>query len=335
MAIIDVTRSYDRLVAIGDEVGNEASKSLAQLDSDHPLLANITARLLREDSSQNSIFRLIPFPIMGALGSDPKQAFPLAVASRIWWTGVEVFDDLSDGHNKAIADENNSAQIAVASAACIVAIPLAILNEKMPQTGLATGWEREFVSSSMSAAEGQLADINPSVDAPTWATVMKIYAAKSGSPYARDAAIASRLAGADDKQERGWRAFGKLFGVLRQLANDRAAESPDVDEDLINGTRTLLIAHAIELATSNGDMDSLMELRIQAQSDPEARKSLTELLLAPTVSNSYNKRIKEIHQKLGSIVQDLVPNSDHRNLIHWMLSISSRSAQLGDSRRSQ
>lgn len=328
MVAIDVTRAYENLLAREEDVQEAIRVSVQHLGDRYPVLAEGVARLLRNDLSQTSIFRLLPFPVVGALGGDPGVALPLVVSSRIWWTGAEVFDDLSDGqYNPAIAGLSASEAL-VASTACLAVVPIAFLAEQPLPPRFVSGWTREFLDSSLRAAEGQLTDVASDTAAPTWTNVMQMYAGKSGSPYARDSVMAARMAGVHTSQLRGWRAFGQLFGVLRQLVNDQAAKSPEADEDLINGTSTLLLAHVAETITTAIDSDIFASLRLQARQNPTARVRLNEILRDPNMSSTYNRRIRSIHAQLSALLDSLAPRSEHRDLLQWMLNVSVRDSQV-------
>ncbi|WP_265565467.1 polyprenyl synthase [Streptomyces hygroscopicus] len=329
MAIIDVTRAYKDLLAREEEITAAVRTSVGLFGDDQPLLADAVARLLHSDCSKASVFRLLPIPVLGALGGDPDHALPLVVASRIWWTGAEVFDDLADGQYDAVATGVPAAQASIASAACLALVPLTVLDQQALPRHLKSSWVRECVDSSLQAAEGQLADVSSASGFPSWATAMRTYADKCGAPYARDAAMAAQLAGASDELLRGWRAFGRLFGVLRQLANDRSAESAETDEDLINGTNTLLLAHAAESAAGTAEWDTLTSLRVRARHDPAARVAFGERLNAPDISGTYNQRVRSLHRNLCVLLETLADPSEDRDLIRWMLDASAKASRLG------
>ncbi|MEV0185817.1 polyprenyl synthase [Streptomyces sp. NPDC050625] len=329
MVVIDVTRAYEDLLSREEEITAAVRTSVCLLGDDHPVLADAVARLLHSDRSKASVSRLLPFPVLGALGGDPDRALPLAVASRIWWTGAEVFDDLADGQYNAASTGLSTAQASIASAACLALVPLTVLDQYALPPHLRSSWGRECVDSSLHAAEGQLADVSAESGFPSWATVMRTYAGKSGAPYARDAVMAAQLAGAGEELLRGWRAFGRLFGVVRQLANDRAAESAETDEDLINGTPTLLLAHAAESAAGTAEWDTLTSLRVRARHDPAARVAFGEWLNTPDVSVTYNQRIRSVHRHMCLLLEKLAPPSEDRDLIRWMLEASAKASRLG------
>ncbi|WP_328760383.1 polyprenyl synthetase family protein [Streptomyces sp. NBC_00271] len=328
MTVVDITPAYSSLLVWEDEIAAAVRSFISRLGDSCPSVADVVVRLIDTDFTKASVFRLLPFPVLSGLGGDTIRALPVAVASRIWWTGAEVFDDLADGQYDDAATGVSAAQAAVGSAACVGVIPLAVLDHWELSPSLRTHWSRELVKSSLHAAEGQLSDVSSASAALSWATVMRGYAGKCGAPYARDAAMAAHLAGASDEMVRGWRAFGQLFGVMRQLANDRGADSAEVDEDLVNGTQTLLLAHAFETAGGATELEELTSLRVAAQSDVTARVAFGERLSAPGIATTYNRRIDRIHRHLCALLEALAPASGDRALLRWMLNTSVEAAHL-------
>src|SRR5262249_40478070 len=155
-------------------------------------------------------------------------------------------DDVIDGEFDASTAGLTIAEATIASMACITLLPRDVVSRQGLPAALEAAWTREVTRAALRSASGQLDDVAAARGVLSWRRVMVGYAGKSGSAYARDAVMAAGLAGAGPEQLRGWRAFGCLFGVLRQLANDRAPQRAQEDTDLANGTRTLMLAHAVE-----------------------------------------------------------------------------------------
>ncbi|MEU3855302.1 polyprenyl synthetase family protein [Streptomyces sp. NPDC029554] len=320
--VVDVTPAYNILLGREDEIAASVRSSIDHFAALRPILADTVARLVDSDLSRSNIFRLLPFPIMGSLSQESDSVLPIVVASRIWWTGAEVFDDLADGQYDSTTGAMTAAQASVGSAACLTAVPLSVLDHELIPSHLKESWTREMVDSALDAAEGQLADLSTGATPISWSAVMKSYAGKSGAPYGRDAAMTAQLAGVDDEAIRGWRNFGRLFGVLRQLANDRNSQSAGVDVDLTNGTRTALLAHAVETLAGTGEANRLAMLHRRAQQDVAAQDELREYLEDTGISHSYNSRVHTMFRRLCALLDHLAPPSDDKNLMRWMLEIS-------------
>ncbi|MDQ0808372.1 hypothetical protein QFZ63_000086 [Streptomyces sp. B3I7] len=331
MKTIDVTSSYLELLAREEEVTASVRDAIDRLSCRQPALAQVIADLIDDDLSTTSIFRMLPFPIIGSLSGRPESVVPLMAASRLWWVGAEIFDDLADGEYDAKESGPSPSQASVGSAACLTAIPLDLLDHQMVPDCFRAAWASEMIDSSLRAAEGQLADLSSLTAPPSWAAVMKSYAGKTGAPYARDAAMTAQLAGVDDEAVRGWRNFGRLFGVLRQLTNDRCRpNSPEIDVDMTNGTRTLLFAHATEVVSGSSEAEKLRALYAEAQRNPEVHEELREYLSQSSISVSYNDRVYAIYRRLCILLDYLAPQSADRDLIRWMLNDSVDAALLHD-----
>ncbi|MFJ4633681.1 polyprenyl synthetase family protein [Streptomyces sp. NPDC088847] len=330
MTVVDVTAAYSHIMGCERSVAEAISSAIDRLRNKQPSLAHAVQQLMDSDTTTPNIFRLLPLPILRSLGMDCRHGIPLVAASRIWWTGAEAFDDLADGQYDAESTGISAGQAAVASAACLGIIPLTVLDETRTANAIGSRWVQEFVETSLQAAEGQLNDVTPASGPISWENVMQTYAGKNGAAYARDAAMAAYVAGADRSVADGWRTFGRLFGVLRQLVNDRSAVSAQSDEDLANGTGTLLLAVAFEEARRNSDVAELTSLRIAALTDSEARIALANRFRSAPVVANYNFRIGVLHQILRNLLETLMPSCRERDLMRWMLDISKETAKLQD-----
>ncbi|MEU4097198.1 polyprenyl synthetase family protein [Streptomyces sp. NPDC026673] len=307
------------------------SSELDRLSEDHPSLAAGVARLVASDGSVNSPFRLLAFPVLGALTSALDPALPVVVISRLWWAGAETFDDLADADFDEDGAGLSNAQAGIASAACLSVVPQMIIERQSLPDRLKAAWTWEFNAGSVAAAEGQFRDVSAAEEPGSWAATMRIYARKSGAPYGRDAAMTAMLAGADDEGIRGWRMFGLLFGVLRQMANDRAsiAVAAEEDEDLANGTWTLLLAHAMEDAGAR-EAQTLGALHTRVKGDVSARSELRRRLVTAEIAAGYDRRVEAVQRKLLALLKSLAEPSDQRDLIQWMVDVSAADSLLSD-----
>ncbi|MGW7047830.1 hypothetical protein ACWGDT_35110 [Streptomyces avermitilis] len=321
-----ITAVYQRLLAQQLSISASLRPTLDRLAEGQPSLAAAVGRLLDSDGSTSSPFRLLPFPILGAFALDEDLALPVATLSRVWWTGAEVFDDLADGEFDAADVGLTSAQASTASTACLVLVPQAMIEQLGLPERLRSAWSQELLAGSLSAAEGQLEDLSAGRGAMSWAAVMRTYAGKSGAAYGRDAAMTAMLASADEVVIRGWRAFGKLFGVLRQLANDQASASATVDKDLANGTWTLLLALAVEGASTR-EAAVLEDLRVHAMNDLSARTALRRRLARSDILDAYKQRVGAIHRRLSNLLAEIAEPSEHRDLMQWMVDVSALDAR--------
>jgi geranylgeranyl pyrophosphate synthase len=280
-------------------------------------LSRLIMALANREPSQ--AHRLLPLMVLAALTGDPEPALPVCLASRLWWVGVDALDDLVDGH--PCGDQQMSPQQVMVAATACIALPQAVAALWPVPGQVRRDWEREITRANVAAAQGQLAEQLAETEEPSWARAMASYREKNGSAYARDAVMAARLATDDPAALRGWRAFGSVFGVLRQLRNDREVPAPSEDEDLANGVFTLELAHALENAAPDRRA-GLKVLRAQARHDPSARARLRRALAEPDLAQSYGRKIQAMGNRARLLLDELAAPSPHRDLLHHWVSIT-------------
>ncbi|MFJ9007909.1 polyprenyl synthase [Streptomyces canus] len=280
-----------------------------------------------EERTENP-FRLLPLPVLGALTGDPDAALPVCVLSALWWAGAEALDDLMDGEFDARGVGMTASQTMVAATVCLTLLPQTLIGRIGLGAERERFWTRELTASGMRCAGGQLDDVDSS-GVLSWRRVMVGYAGKTGAPYARDAVLSATLAGAGAGSEelRGWRVFGELFGVLRQLANDRAASTAREDADLANGTWTLLLAYAAETLTP-AELAALLDAHARAPDEPAARDAVWNRLRRPDLMAGYNRRITGIHRRLSALLHQLARPSHHREQLRRLVDASATTALL-------
>jgi hypothetical protein len=285
-----------------------------------PLPRLIVALADREPSPYH---RLLSLMVLAALTGDPEPAMPVCVASRLWWAGVDALDDLVDG--QVGRDPGLSPQqIMVAATACI-ALPQAVFSLRPVPGQVRRVWEQEVTRATAAAAAGQLAEQLAETEEPSWARAMASYRDKNGAAYARDTVMAARLATGDPAALRGWRTFGSVFGVLRQLRNDQDATAREDDEDLANGVFTLELAHALEHAAPV-DRARLQALRARARHDNGARAELRGALAEPDVARSYGMKIQAMGHQARLLLNELAPPSPYRDLLHHWVNVAATDA---------
>jgi hypothetical protein len=280
----------------------------------------IMALVNREPSP---VHRLLSLVVLAALTGDPEPALPVCLVSRLWWAGVDALDDLVDGQAGGGPDLSPQ-QIMVAATACIAVAPAVPGVRRVPGE-VRRDWERELTRTTVAAAEGQLAEQLGDTEEPSWARAMASYRDKNGAAYARDAVMAARLATDDPAALRGWRAFGALFGVLRQLRNDCEPVAPQDDEDLANGVFTLKLAHAFQDAKPDRRA-CLSVLRARARDDTAARAELRRALADPDVAQSYGRKVQALGSQARLLLNELALPTAHRALLHHWVDVAATDA---------
>jgi hypothetical protein len=326
MQTIDVTPALLDIQGMSPAVSTFARRAVGNVCAAEERLRWSVTQMLDHDQAGASPFRLMPLAIAGACGLRPTDAVAVGAISRLWWIGAETLDDITDGEFDSALMGMSAAQAMIACTACLSLIPYKAAEIYAPSARLAAAWTGELTSSSLQCAEGQLGDLARADDAVSWKQAMRAYAGKTGAPYARDAAMAALMAGLPDEQVRAWRSFGCLFGVMRQLANDRAGDGAD-NADLTNGTPTLLLAHAFGHLPGPG-RDRLARLRMAAASDLAQRQRLHEQLASADLAVGYNGRIDAISSRVAALLSRLAAASRYRDLLLWMIRASANRAKL-------
>ena len=293
-----------------------------------PELADSVGRLLVTSETYTGFYQHFAVAVHGAITSEPGAALSIAVASYLWWTGAEAFDDLADGDADMSIHGLQPSEFLIAATLCLSELPLRVIGRQELPQAIKEDWISDFLETSITAASGQLKDTRSGENANiTWQGVMESYAAKTGAPYARDAAMAARLATDHLPTLRSWRALGALFGVLRQLHNDRSAASALDDNDLINGTHTLLLAHALEVLPDQ-QADDVHQLRPLARHQLEERTKLWHLLRDPAVATSYDSRVETLRRHARHLLDQTAPPSAYRDALAQMIDSSATAAML-------
>ncbi len=272
--------------------------------------------------------RMFPLAVLGALTGDPEPAIPVAVVSTVWWAGAGALDNLSDTRagTRRASPGLTLAESLMGAVACLELIPRRLIECCPAPADVRGTWSEELIAASVAAANGRLADAARDTDAAlSWAQVMAMYVGKTGAAYARDAVMAARLATRDTTSIGAWRAFGQLFGVLRQMHNDNAPVTPDDDEDLANGTPTLLMAHALETATPARKAE-LLGLRAAAMHDLESRAALRHQLHEPDIASGYTGKLHAAYHLAGSLLESIAGPSVCRDALRTRMDSTVRLA---------
>jgi geranylgeranyl pyrophosphate synthase len=327
----DITQVVQQLREHQELVIASADLEATEICADTPVLRNSVLRLLHHDGSRSSLFRLLPWPVAGALGADPNDSSLSCVLSRLWWAGAETLDDIIDGDFAQKGVSLSPTQATIASISCLTVLPESVVARQGLRPELERDLRRDLTECSQQAAEGQIVDVLPSTfRTASWKSVMRSYAAKTGAAYARDVVMTARLIGSTEEDIYRWRAFGTLFGVLQQLVNDRVGLTADETGDLAQGVATLLVAHTAE-ACSPSEREQLRLMAEEARSDEDARQELLRLLKDPDNLAGYNARIESIAGRLSQLWQTSTDgDSEYSHLAQWMLRTSMENAIVGD-----
>lgn len=317
----------EKLAEHRDSVTAAVNASLKAACGDNAKLHHVVSSLVHTDSSQESLYRLLPF-VFSRRGTD--DALLVGTVSRIWWAGAETFDDINDQSFDNAAVGLSTDEALVGSTACITLLPLAIISAHGLPVPVEHALSREMTDTSLRAADGQLDDIEHLIQnsgGASWPRVMRSYVGKTGAAYGRDLAITALLDHRSSEEVTARRAFGQLFGVLRQMANDRGSLFAPDNEDFANGRYTLLLADALDTLPAD-ERSELLTLHSEARHSQTARGALLRRLTRPDRATTYDGRILTLHAQLSALMTRLVESADSRAVAQWLITSSARGAMV-------
>jgi geranylgeranyl pyrophosphate synthase len=282
----------DELVREADE-GEAAEREVADLVGG--LLASARSR-----GAASTVEIMVRFPLLVgvAAGGDLATGRDAAVVHVLWWTAARYLDDLADddGRTEPATDPHRGVLAAIGAGN---QMPLRVLAAAPVAADVRIALIGELTRCWSDASTGQLFDYSARPAEVTPTEVLAAYGGRTGAPYGMAAAMAARLAGADDDLAARWREAGRRFGVLRQLVSDQRDLVTGRDEKLRNRTATLLLTTYL---AETGDHRALML--------PVAE--LKQRLLAH--ADGYQRRVdalvRALHGEFDALTGDAGPLHD-------------------------
>jgi geranylgeranyl pyrophosphate synthase len=225
-------------------------------------------------------FVRVPPAVSEAVCGDPARATPVIVALALLHTGMDTLDDLMDGDPRPWWRDYGSAEVLLAGATLVSALPQLVIAEMDAPRETIARMQRAVAEAGMVISAGQQGDILATGrDDLTGEAVQVTIARKSGETHGLAAVLAALIAGADGDRAACYQQMGRAIGSAGQIASDChdlfvAPES----RDLQRGARTLPIVLALG-AVSGGERSSFLSLLERAGTDPDARSALRRRLL--------------------------------------------------------
>lgn len=238
---------------------------------------------LRQQAQTMALFPAIHLPLLvhAGLNGDDGPALPLAAATSLLFLGVDICDDLADGDCPAHLAGYRPAELSLAAATLLCAVPqLALARLDAPSERLAA-MQQDLAAGLLRMGAGQATDLAlTGGDAATTDEVITSVAGKSGEEAALFAVLAARFADAPDTVTATYAAYGRALGTAAQLASDcydlfTAAHS----RDLASGTRTLPIALHLE-RLAGAERAAFLDQLAQARTEPSAQAAVRARLRA-------------------------------------------------------
>lgn len=226
----------------------------------------------------------IPLAVSAAVCGDAARARPITVALALLHTGLDTLDDLMDGDPRPWWGDYRPAEVLLAGATLVSALPQLLLAELDAPPATIARMLRTLAEAGMVISAGQQQDIaSTGRDDLTADAVEALVSAKSGEVHGLAAALAAQLAGADTASVRCYQQYGRAVGTAAQILSDCydifvAPES----RDLRRGIRTLPIVLGIR-AMSGERQDAFLSLLHQAQTGADMRSAIQQELSAANV----------------------------------------------------
>jgi geranylgeranyl diphosphate synthase type I len=255
-----------------------AGEAQAQL-----LVAALAGRPDRDPGVGDTKYRRfvrIPLAVAAAVCGDASRAQPLTVALALLHTGLDTLDDLMDGDVRPWWQEYRSAEVLLAGATLVSALPQLLIAElDAPPSTLAL-MQRTLAQAGMVISAGQQRDVaGAGRDDLTVADVEASVSAKSGEVHGLAAKLAAQLSGAGEAVATHYYEVGQAIGTAAQLVSDcfDIFAAPD-SRDLRQGTRTLPVVLALTAMTGD-ERAAFQTLLHEAEAEAGARTAVRQRLL--------------------------------------------------------
>ncbi len=225
----------------------------------------------------------LPLLVHAAIAGDEGPALPVAAACTLLHLGGDLFDSAVDDELPIPWRERDPAEINLAATTLLGVLPqlaLARLEDQGTPPATTLALTRLFANTLLKMGAGQHEDLRLSCSEDvSLKEIQAMVERKSGSEIALSARAGALVATRDRRKIGSYAGFGLCCGVAKQLINDLwDIWGATVSRDLLNGRRTLPIAHA--LATSNtGQRDRLNKLLAAAVESPECHDRVREALV--------------------------------------------------------
>ncbi|MBX9399533.1 polyprenyl synthetase family protein [Streptomyces sp. TRM72054] len=244
----------------------------------------------------------------------------------LWWMGAEAIDDCLDG---AIPDSDSLSHVLAAGVAALQTLPVLVLSRANLPSGIRCSLLGELAQASLASYEGQIRDIDTPLDGLKVEHVLKIYRGKTGVAWLVAARMSAIAAGASADTVSKWGRLGECVGVLRQLLNDRADLLDGRDEDIRNGTPTLLLANALS-SGSQEQRSELLQLYSRVGEDADSRSRVKQIILQPENVRRHLAYSSALRKRARSLLEELAPEEPFAQPVYDLIETSSGSASQAD-----
>ena len=224
----------------------------------------------------------LPLLVHEAVTGDEAPALPVAAACTLLYLGADLFDSVLDDELPPSWRARGSAEANLAAATLLVALPqlsIARLQEQGTPSAKLWALARLFADTLLTMSAGQYEDLLfPNLKGVSLADSRAMAERKSGAAVALLARAGAVLATEDTFTIEAYAAFGRCFGIAKQLMNDVGGIWGEcASRDLLNGKRTLPILHALS-TLRGGQRERLQKLLVAARESSEPHDEVRALL---------------------------------------------------------
>jgi geranylgeranyl pyrophosphate synthase len=225
----------------------------------------------------------LPLAVYTAITGEEDGAEPLAAGCTLVCLTAKLFDDLADGDQQTHWAGRSGAEINLAAATILCALPPLILAQLDIAPLRRLRMQQILAEGELRISAGQQADL--ALTGTREATVAEVEAAvtgKTGERFATYCALAAAMAGATPEVAALYAQFGREIGIARQLISDCHELLFDpVCRDLVHGTRTMAIVAHIDQLTG-ADRSRFLDLLDRARTGTGAQQTAQEEMRAST-----------------------------------------------------
>ena len=266
----------------------------------------------------------VPLLVYAALRGDDEPAHPLAAATALLHLGIDVFDDLADGDLPGHWAGHRPAEINLAAATLLAALPqLALTDIPAPPTRL-VAMQRSMAQGALRLSAGQQRDLAMAgSDGVSPGDVEASVVDKSGEELAMYAALAAHFAGAPPRLVDLYATLGREIGTGRQFAEDcyDLFAAPH-SRDLAAGTRTLPIALYLERLPAE-ERAGVLVLLDEARTDPAAQDALRRRLRRAGILRQSAIIIEVYCQRARRLLEQAAPREPGHGGLHALIDVMS------------
>jgi Polyprenyl synthetase len=270
-------------LAVSSEVLSRAEREIRRWSDDDDqrdlMISALSAGRLARMPARLSAAAHLPLLCAAAVRPDGPLPLPLAVPTSLLWSGLELYDDLTDGDLAPALQARSDPEIVFTAFGLSCLLPAALVAELEIPLEARARMQQCISRHLLRGFAGQQRDLgHVDCDAATPAAVAAAACGKNGEPAAMFAALGAMAAGATPDLVEAYGRFGRALGVMAQYQSDFWELFHDEDaRDLRQGNRTFLLVSALERARDH-EREELLGLLHRARSDTGVDGKIRDIL---------------------------------------------------------